>query len=127
MAKAADWAARVKEWQASGKTSREFCVGRSFRPKNLVWWSSHFKRQATASRAKTGVTLARVVRTAVTAEPGTSKSKPKPVVAGDRQPGSAPIVVRVGRACVEISGGADRSVLVTVLEALVMAGEKAAS
>ena len=45
MATAADWATRVKDWEASGKTAQEFCAGRPFKAKNLVWWSSHFRRK----------------------------------------------------------------------------------
>jgi transposase len=126
MAKAADWATRVKDWQASGKTAQEYCAGRPFKAKNLVWWSSHFRRKAAADPRK-GMRWARVVRGA----PTPLENHPGPVAPIDsdrsgRRTG-LPIVIQVGKARIELSADGDRSALMAVFEALVGACEKVPS
>ena len=83
MTRATEWAKRVKEWQASEESSREYCEGREFSSKALVWWASRFRRLGFPKEAAVRVRgrkagrkagLARVVRGAddaarVTTEP----------------------------------------------------------
>lgn len=107
MTKAAEWAERVKQWQASGQQSREFCAGRGYAAKNLLWWSSHFRRHGFPGSAKAksgGVRLARVVRR--------RDSKLVPVLAAQ---GSA-VVVELCGARMHVERGADRATLAMVLE-----------
>lgn len=109
MTKAAEWAERVKEWQASGQRSREFCEGRGYSATNLLWWSSRFRREGFPSKgtAEGEVALLRVVRRAeVAAQREASTS-----------PGSAVIVEMCG-ACVRVEAGADRATVAMVLELL---------
>jgi hypothetical protein len=124
MATAAEWATRVKDWQASGKTAPEFCVGRPYNAKNLVWWSSHFRRKAAAAPKKKGMSWARVVRAAPKA-PGNPPNPTTPTDSGrNGRPTAPPIVVQIGKARIEVSAGGDRSALTAILEALVGACEK---
>lgn len=65
MAKASEWASRVASWRASGLTSSEFCKGRGYSHKSLLWWSCQLRRRPVSTPAKAGgVRLARVIRTA---------------------------------------------------------------
>jgi len=66
MAKAAEWAERVRAWRRSGLSSSEFSRGQEFTGRALLWWSSHFGRHGYPKPSRgvsRGVTLARVVRT----------------------------------------------------------------
>src|SRR5512141_2376457 len=124
MATAAEWATRVKDWQASGKTAPEFCAGLPYTAKNLVWWSSHFRRKAAVAPKKKGMTWARVVRAAPSA-PGNQPSPTTPTDSGrNGRPTVSPIVVQIGKVRIEVSADADRSALRAIFEALVGACEK---
>lgn len=103
MAKASEWATRVQAWRASGKSAKEFCEGREYSAKNLLWWSSHFHRNGITIRAsEKSVGLARVVR---------APKEPPP------RSGST-IVVHVGVVRIEVPAGVDRESLSTVFDAL---------
>ena len=108
MTRAVEWAERVKQWQASGQQSREFCAGRGYAAKNLLWWTSHFRRHGFpgSAKAKAGVKLARVVR----------RRESHPVAAPAAQ-GSA-VVVELSGARIQIDRGADRATVAMVLEVL---------
>jgi hypothetical protein len=129
MATSTDWATRVKDWQASGKKAPEFCVGRPYNAKSLVWWSSHFRRKAAAAPApnKKGMSWARVVRAA----PQAAGDTPSPTVPTDSgsngRTAARPIVVQIGKARIELSADGDRSALAAIFEALVGACEKVPS
>jgi hypothetical protein len=102
MTKATEWAARLEAWRASGKSANEFCADHGYSAKNLVWWSSHFRRKSSPAAKRQRVMLARVVR------------KPREV----RPASAAAVVVQIGDARVEVPAGADRAVLMLVFEAL---------
>ena len=94
---------RVDTWRSSGKNAAEFCEGRDYPAKSLMWWSSYLRRHgAPATRKGKGLKLTRVVRA--------------PAAASPRQ--SAPIVVQVDRARIEVPAGVDRATLSAVFEAL---------
>ncbi len=103
-AKAKLWAERVAEWRRSGQTSREFCEGKDYTNRALLWWSSQLNRQgdppgvARGGERKNAVAFARVVPTSKT-EPGG-------------------VVVRVGETEVIVSSGFDAPLLVEVVRAL---------
>jgi len=101
MATASEWAEHVAAWRASGKSSREFCVGRGYSAHALLAWSSRLGRRARSRPQKT-VPLARVV---------VEKRRETP------QRGAA-VVVQVGGARVEIMAGTDRTTLATVFDVL---------
>ena len=101
MTKAAEWAARLEAWKASGKSANEFCAEHGYSAKNLVWWSSHFRRKASPAAKRQRVVLARVVR------------KPREV-----RPTPAVVVVQIGDARIEVAAGADRAALTLVFETL---------
>ncbi len=94
------WAARVKDWRASGETAGAFCKGKDFSPGGLRYWSSRL-RKGVLSAPRTGeVRLARVVRSAGLSE------------------GETPIVIEVGRARVGVRRGFDAATLRSVLDVL---------
>ena len=89
----------MEAWRASGSTAREYCKGKGFTASSLLWWSSQLKRAGAKKppKARPQVRLARVLRS-VSATPL--------------------IVVHMGGARVEVSTGADASLLVAVMDAL---------
>lgn len=101
MSKQRDWAAEVEAWRASGQSARQYCEAQEYSATTLYWWSSHLKRGQGAQSIKP-VRLARVVR-----KPGA-----RPVGR------TAPVVVQIGRARVEVGADTNRDVLSTVLEVL---------
>ena len=102
MSKQREWAAEVAAWRASGKTARKFCEERGYSATRLYWWSSQLKRSEGATKGKTGVAMARVVRSGVA-----QASSPR-----------TPIVIQVGNARVEVTDDVDRGMLSTVLQSL---------
>ena len=50
--------------KSSGARSGEFCEDRGYPAKQLLWWSSHFKRNGFPKASRATVKLARVVRRA---------------------------------------------------------------
>lgn len=86
-------------------SAREFSEAREYTATTLYWWSSKLKRGATPE-PKQRVRLARVVR-----KPD-ARSGPR----------TAPIVVQVGPARVEVGADANADVLSVVLEALASTG-----
>ena len=107
MTKAAEWAGRVKQWRASGLRSKEFCGGRGYSSTNLLWWSSHFRRNGfpATSPASGSVALARVVRRAEVTDQsaqGTARG----------------LVIELPHARVAVETGADRATLAMVLDVL---------
>ena len=96
----AEWGERVAAWRASGKSSREFCVGREYSANALLAWSSRLGRRA--RRGPQTVPFGRVV---------VEKRCETP------QRGAA-VVVQVGGARFEITAGTDRTTLATVFDVL---------
>ena len=92
---AAEWAERVRAWRESGRTAREFALGKSYSDKLLQWWASELARRE--RRKPAGVKLARVVRL------------PAPC---------APLTVSIGAARIEIRSGFDAALLRDVVHAL---------
>jgi transposase len=127
MAKAAEWSLRVKEWQASGKSAREFCEGRGFSVSGLHWWSSHFKRNAAkAAKDRPRVRLARVVERR--ASEGICEASRGGVVGRSLVVGKSPAaVVHVGGVRIEVPRAADEATLATVFRALLGASRKGAA
>lgn len=100
MTKASEWATRVAAWRASGKTAKEFCKSKDYAAERLLWWSSDLKRRGVASAPGAAMALARVVL--------------KP----DERPRAAAVVVCWAGFRVEVTAGADKATVSTVLEAL---------
>ena len=102
MAKRADWELRVASWRASGLTSSEFCKGRGYSPKSLLWWSCQLGRKRVEAPGIAGSErLARVVRTPSAASAVTPT-----------------ILIEVEGARVAVSSGANAETLCAVFEAL---------
>jgi len=105
MTRASEWAKRVKEWQGSGEGSREFCEGREFSSKALVWWASRFRRggfpKEAVVRAR-GAGLARVVRGA---DDAPRVSEPA-------------VVIELSGARVRVEVGCSRAALAMVVDVL---------
>jgi hypothetical protein len=108
MTKSAEWAARLEAWRASGKNVNDFCAEHGYSAKNLVWWSSHFRRKAAPTDKRQRVILARVIR------------KPREV-----RPTPAGVVVQIGDARVEVTAEADRAAQAMVFEMLTAARGRA--
>jgi hypothetical protein len=105
MSKAAEWAARVAEWRASGMTAKGFCEGRGYSAQSLLYWSSKLRRQGAAESAAQAVPVARVIRRAV------APTSDLPAV-----------VVRTRGLRVELTRAVDRSTLTMVFEVLGIVG-----
>jgi hypothetical protein len=104
MAKAAEWAERVRAWRRSGLSSSEFARGEEFTGRALLWWSSHFGRHGYPKAVRggsRGVTLARVVRTPSAPTSSTSA-----------------VVIELRDARVLVSAGAEPATVSMVLHAL---------
>jgi hypothetical protein len=99
MSKQVEWTAEVAAWRASGLTARKFCEGRAFTAARLYWWSSQMARSQDSASRTTTLPMARVVRSRAVSACG-------------------PIVIRVGKARVEVSGEVDRAALLVVLQTL---------
>jgi hypothetical protein len=103
MAKAMEWAERVREWRSSGLTSKEFCRGRGIKAPTLLWWSSRLRhKQGRLTQRKPEIVLARVVSKASTREVSERVA----------------ICLELGGARVEVAPGTDRATLSMVLETL---------
>src|SRR5258708_7066869 len=89
----AKWAARVREWRASGETALEYASRHGFAASTLHGWSS---------------------RLPPTEAPGFLRLVPKTPEASP----SADIVVEVGAARVRVGAGFDRGLLADVVRAL---------
>jgi hypothetical protein len=96
------WSERVREWKASGQTSKAFAEGRDFKASTLVYWASCLKRgrigAARPQKRQPPVRMARVV--------------PRSTRTDDA------IVVAVGAARVSVRPGFDGALLRQVVQAL---------
>lgn len=102
MAKASEWASRVASWRASGLTSNEFCKGRGYSPKSLLWWSCQLRRKGVETPSRTGgVRLARVIRSTPRASAVTTT-----------------VLIEIEGARVAVSSGANAEMLRAVFDAL---------
>ncbi len=100
MANASEWESRVASWRASGLRSEEFCKGRGYSPKSLLWWSSRLRHKRVGKSAKRGrVHLAKVVRTTTMAA-------------------TAAVLIEVEGARIAVGSGASAETLRAVLDAL---------
>ena len=101
MARASEWQLRVASWRASGLKSEEFCKGKGYSARSLLWWSSQLRRGRVGKPKKAAsVQMARVVRA--------------PIVAS----ASGVVLVELGGARVAVSGGTSAETLRAVFEAL---------
>lgn len=102
MAKASEWESRVGSWKASGLTSKEFCEGRGYSPKSLLWWSCQLRAKRVQARTKSnGVRMARVIRSTPSAAAVT-----------------AMVLIEFEGARVAVSSGANAETLRAVFDAL---------
>jgi hypothetical protein len=100
MAKASEWESRVASWRASGLTSNEYCKGRGYSPKSLLWWSCQLGRKRVETPSRTGsVRLARVIRPTPSASTTT-------------------VLIEIDGARVAVSSGANAETLRVVFDAL---------
>lgn len=91
----------MASWRASGLKSDEFCKGRGYSPKSLLWWSSRLRHKRVGKASKSGsVQLARVIRT------------PTAPTAG------AAVLIEIEGARVAVGTGASAETLRVVFEAL---------
>lgn len=102
MAKRAEWESRVASWRASGLTSKDFCRGRGYSPKSLLWWSCQLgRKRSEASPRPGGVRLARVIRSTSAVSPVTTA-----------------VLIEIEGARVAVSSGANPETLRAVFDAL---------
>lgn len=107
MTKAAEWADRVRRWRASGERSREFCEGKSYSARSLLWWSSYFRRNGfPATSAGSSVSLARVVRRA------------DALVAARAANTGGGLVIELSGVSIRVDGGVERATLAMVVDVL---------
>jgi hypothetical protein len=62
MSNESEWATRVSDWRASGKSAREFCTDKDYSVTTLYWWASRLKRDGQPKPQHKPMRLARVVR-----------------------------------------------------------------
>jgi hypothetical protein len=96
------WAARVREWKASGLSGEEYAEGKGYAGGTLHWWCSRLRHEQGGGQVATQasrVRMARVVRTEARRDTGS-------------------LTVRVGTAAVEVRAGFDSGLLRAVVEAL---------
>ncbi len=101
------WDARVRSWQASGKSLSEFSRDREFTASGLSYWVRRLGAREPAPRSAKSVRLARVVRTERTDLPSVA-SAPAP---------TACLVVEAGPLRVQVPGDIE----VVRLQAVLMA------
>lgn len=101
MANESEWTNRVAAWRDSGQSAAEFCADKDYSASTLYYRASQLKRRSGSSGEAARVSIARVVRKSAAPEPTT-----------------APIVVQIGLARVEIAAGVDGATLSEVLRAL---------
>jgi hypothetical protein len=100
MANASEWELRVATWRASGLRSEEFCKGRGYSPKSLLWWSSRLRHKRVGKASKRGhVQLAKVIRTPAT-------------------PPTATVLIEIEGARIAVGSGASTETLCAVFDAL---------
>src|SRR6266849_5981589 len=123
----AKWTERVREWRASAQTADEFAQGRGFEASTLRYWASRLRAKAPtvaapSSSAGTGnasaepgrgdtLRFVRVRRSRVSTSNGTTAPAGGSAL-------SAPMLVAVGNARIEVRVGFDRGLLREVVEAL---------
>lgn len=131
MAKKADWVKRVAAWRASSQSARDFCSGRDYSVKSLMWWSWHLRRTVESApmrhepvqTRRPEVALARVVRRSARARAEDAAivvHRPVRAAAAERT-----IIVHIGRARIEVAA-TDRCAMATVVDAVLAssAGER---
>jgi|SRR6516225_7219816 hypothetical protein len=99
---ASKWSERVREWKSSGKTAKEFAVGREFKASTLVYWASCLRRQSATPQPTPRPPRLRMARVVTAARPGPDDT----------------IVVTVGAARVAVRAGFDGVLLRQVVDAL---------
>ncbi len=87
------WAARVREWRASGQAATAFAAGKGFEAATLRWWASQLGREAPL----------RIVPVVARVQPAAPE---------------ASMVVEVGAARVSVRPGFDGALLAQVVRAL---------
>jgi hypothetical protein len=100
MANESEWTTRVAAWRESGQSAAAFCAGKEYSASTLYYRASQLKGRVGRVQDAT-VPIARVVRKAAVSLPSV-----------------APIVVHIGSTRLEISAGADRTMLSELLHAL---------
>ena len=114
MAKAAEWAGRVKAWRESGQKAAVFCEDKEYTAKSLQWWATELKRRersAVETRAKSKAPARRDAMVRVVA--GVAKAD-VPV----QRPVESSLLVRVGRVEIVVGRGIDFALLRDVVHAL---------
>ncbi len=112
------WAARVRDWRASGKSAEDFAADKDFEAASLRWAASQVGGGAPES-------VARKLAPPAVPRRRSRRSAPKPVpprfapVRVRRSPPTvAEMVVEVGGGRIHVCGGADMTLLGDVVRAL---------
>lgn len=110
------WAARIREWRASGQTAREFAEGKGYTGAALRWADSKLGRgEASSTRALAPQVAER--RAAVKSDDGPGP-RILPVRVRATASRVAEVVVELGEARVRVPSGADVRVVLEVVRAL---------
>jgi hypothetical protein len=114
MAKAVEWAERVKAWRESGQKAPVFCEDKGYAAKSLQWWATELKRRersVSATRAKPKASVGRSAMVRVVA--GVAKTE-----ALVPEPSGSSLLIRVGRAEIVVRRGSDFALLRDIIVAL---------
>jgi hypothetical protein len=115
------WSERVAAWQASGKTSEEFCRGSEFKPLQLRHWASLLRRLAArgAAQGGGGVRVAPVIL---------RRGRRPKALGADLQsrpaPDGSPLTLEIGQVRIAVRRGFDREALAAVLQVLQVGGPR---
>lgn len=115
------WAARVREWRASGKSAEDFVADKDYEVSSLRWAASQVgaetTRPVTQADAPTAL-VRRRVRPSRASAPKAPAPRFAPVRVRRTPAPAAELVVEVGGARIRVARGADVKLLGEVVRAL---------
>ena len=91
-----DWEARVAEFKASGQTTTQWCAANNIKPNKLRYWLRKFKSD----------------------EQSSGSSQWLPVEVDNIHSNGHAVVIKMGKAVVEVKPGYDREMLFDILRTL---------
>ena len=91
-----DWEARIADFKSSGQSAKEWCNANNIKPSKLHYWLRKFKSD----------------------EQSSGSSQWLPVEVDDTHSNGHAVVIKIGKAAVEIKPGYDRELLFDVLRTL---------
>jgi hypothetical protein len=114
------WAERIREWEESGLSPKDFTADKDYEPSSLRWAASQLHGGAKAAKAAPS-TVAKVPRRARSAAKSAAKTRAAPRFLPLRVAQAASgsdVVVEIGSARIRVSRGADLAFVGDLVRAL---------